>query len=232
MTRYVEDIDLPVAFEPPKIENCLGKVISEAGLSQFKIAETEKYAHVTYFFNGLIEKPFPGEDREIVPSQGGPHYDRSPEMQAPVVTEKVIEKIELAKHQFILINFANPDMVGHTGNIKAAIKAAEIIDTSLGQILKAAQDRYVILITADHGNFEEMINPRTGEVIGEHSSNPVPFYAIDPELRSSMIRRTKLEYREKEGGFLFDIAPTILEYLEIQQPPTMIGLSLLSSLKE
>jgi len=231
MTRYFEDIDLPAAFEPPKIKNCLGKVLAGAGLSQFRIAETEKYAHVTYFFNGLKEKPFPGEDRDIIPSQGGPHYDRNPEMQASVITEKVIEKIELDKYHFILINFANPDMVGHTGNIKAAIRAAEIVDTCVGRILKATKGKYVTLITADHGNFEEMINPRTGKIIGEHSSNPVPFYLIDPELKSPIIRPTKLEYREKGGGFLFDIAPTILEYLELPQPQEMVGLSLLSSLK-
>jgi len=232
MTRYLEELNLPVAFEPPKVKNCLGKLISENGLSQFRIAETEKYAHVTYFFNGLLEKPFPKEEREIVPSQGGPHYDRNPEMQAHLITEKVIEKIELGKHHFILINFANPDMVGHTANIKAAIRAAEVVDACVGKIIRAAQNKYIILVTADHGNLEEMINPRSGEAIGEHSANPVPFYLVDPELKSPLERPKKIDYREKEEGFLFDLAPTILEYLELKQPPEMIGLSLLPSLKK
>ena len=180
--------------------------------------------------NALKEESFPKEDREIIPSQGGPHYDRKPEMQAPVITEKVIERIESGKYDFILINFANPDMVGHTGNIKAAIRAAEVVDNCLGQIIKASQNKYITLITADHGNFEEMINPRTGEIIGEHSSNPVPFLLISPDLKAPIVKSTKKEYREKEGGFLFDIAPTILEYLEIKQPSEMVGLSILPSL--
>lgn len=231
MTRYLDDVDLPVAFEPPKIKNCLGKVISDAELSQFRIAETEKYAHITYFFNGLREKPFPGEDREIVPSQGGPHYDRNPEMQAPIITEKVIEKIELKKYYFILINFANPDMVGHTGNLKAAIKAAEIVDECVGKIVQAAKEKYIILITADHGNFEEMINPRTGEIMGEHTSNPVPFYLVDPTLKSPIAKEKSL-FRERVGGFLFDIAPTILDYLELEKPEEMTGFSLTPTLRK
>lgn len=231
MARYFEDIDLPVAFEPPKIKNCLGKIISEAGLLQFRIAETEKYAHVTYFFNGLKEKPFKGEERVIIPSVGGPHYDRNPEMQAPTITEKVVKEIERGEYHFILINFANPDMVGHTGNIEAAIKAAEILDTCVGKIIEAAKKKYVILITADHGNFEEMIHPMTGEIMGEHSSNPVPFYLIDPELKNPVAKEEPLYSQERIGGFLFDVAPTVLGYLEVEQPEEMIGLSLLPSLR-
>lgn len=232
MTRYLENPDVPTAFDPPVINNCLGKVISGAGFPQFRVAETEKYAHVTYFFNGLREKPFSGEERKIIPSEGGPHYDKRPEMQAPVITEKVIEQIESGKYHFILINLANPDMVGHTGNIKAAIKAAETVDHSIEKIIKSALNRYVIMITADHGNFEEMINPRTGEVITEHSSNPVPFYLVDPDFKKTIAKPMKLEYREKEGGFIFDIAPTILEYLELKQPKEMVGLSLLPAFRE
>jgi len=232
MTKYLDGLDFPVAFDPPRVKNCLGKVISDAGFSQFRIAETEKYAHVTYFFNCLEEKNFPGEEREIIPSQGGPHYDRNPEMQAPAITEKVIEKIEEEKYQFLLINFANPDMVGHTGDIKAAVRTAEVIDNCIGKIMRAAQNKYAVLITADHGNFEEMLDPRSGEIITSHSSNPVPFYLVDPEMKSPVLRPSKLEYGEKGGGFLFDIAPTILEYFELPQPPEMVGLSLLSSLNK
>lgn len=231
MTKYLENNPyIKVAFEPPKIENTLGKVISDAGFFQLRIAETEKYAHVTYFFNGLKEKPFPGEDRVIIPSVGGPHYDKNPEMRALTITEKVIEEIKKEKYQFILVNFANADMVGHTGNLKAAIKAAEILDGCVKKITEESKNKYVTMITADHGNFEEMINQKTGEIIGEHSSNPVPFYLVDLNLRSEFPQKKELEFQGEAGGFLFDIAPTILEYLEIKKPNEMTGISLLSTL--
>jgi 2,3-bisphosphoglycerate-independent phosphoglycerate mutase len=231
MTRYLDDADIKVAFEPPKIKNPLGKVISDAGFSQFRIAETEKYAHVTYFFNGLKEEPFPGEERVIIPSSGGPHYDRNPEMQAPNIKERVLKEIEKEKYHFILINLANPDMVGHTGNIKAAIRAAEIVDACTGEIVGAAEGKYTTLILADHGNFEEMIS-RSGEVIGEHSLNPVPFYLVDPKFKSSIPQGKSLETLPKAGGFLFDIAPTILECLELPKPAEMTGFSLIPSLTQ
>lgn len=232
MTRYLDTPNIKVAFEPPEVKTCLGKVISEAGLSQLRLAETEKYAHVTYFFNGLREKPFNGEERIIIPSVGGPHYDKNPEMQAPEITETLLKEIKREEYSFILVNFANPDMVGHTGNLRAGIMAAEVIDACIGRIVEVAKDKYVILITADHGNFEEMIDSKTGEPLGEHTSNPVPFYLVDPECKSPMPVQKKLEYREEAGGFLFDVAPTILEYLELEKPQEMTGLSLLSSLKE
>jgi 2,3-bisphosphoglycerate-independent phosphoglycerate mutase len=161
---------------------------------------------------------------------GGPHYDRNPEMQAPAITDRVIEEIKKEKYQFILINFANPDMVGHTGNLKAAIKAAEVLDGCVKRITEVTENKYVVMITADHGNFEEMISPRTGEIIGEHSLNPVPFYLVNSDLKSSVPQKKELEFRGEAGGFLFDIAPTILEYLELKKPKEMTGLSLLSSL--
>lgn len=232
MTRYLENPYIKVAFEPPKVENPLGKVISDAGFLQFRIAETEKYAHVTYFFNGLKEEPFKGEDRTIIPSTGGPHYDRNPEMQAPAITERLIEEIKKEEYQFILTNFANADMVGHTGNLNAAIRAAEIIDECLKRIIEEAKGRYIVMITADHGNFEAMIDPKTGEVIGEHSSNPVPFYLIDEDLKYTTPQQKELWSKGAAGGFLFDVAPTILEYLELPVPDEMIGLSLLPTLRE
>ena len=231
MTKILDNPNINVAFEPPEIKNPLGKIISEAGLSQFRIAETEKYAHVTYFFNALEEKPFKKEGRVIIPSVGGPHYDRNPEMQAQAITNRLIEEIKKEKYHFILVNFANPDMVGHTGNLKAAIKAAEFLDGCVKRIVEIAEKEYVVMITADHGNFEEMIDPRSGEAIGEHTSNPVPFYLIDSELKSSVAKEKELESKKETGGFLFDIAPTILEYLDLSKPEEMTGLSLFSSLK-
>ncbi|MDD5552041.1 MAG: 2,3-bisphosphoglycerate-independent phosphoglycerate mutase [Candidatus Pacebacteria bacterium] len=231
MTRYLKDEKTKVAYEPPHIENTLGKVISDAGLSQIRISETEKYAHITYFFNGLKKEPYPREDRVLIPSTGGPHYDQNPEMQAQEITERTIKEIEQGIYNFMLINFANPDMVGHTANIPAAIKAAEVIDGAVGKILRAAEGRYITMITADHGNFEEMIT-RSGETIGEHTSNPVPLFLVDPKFKSEIPQEKMLYKIEKPGGFLFDIAPTILEYLEIPSPPEMIGSALTSSLFE
>ncbi len=184
MTKVVESDKIIVAYDPPTVENPLGKVISDAGFSQFRIAETEKYAHITYFFNGLKREPFEREERVLIPSSGGPFYDKTPEMKAPQITQRVCSKIEKEIYDFILINFANPDMVGHTRNIQAAIKAAEIVDQCVGEIIKKAEGRYVSIITADHGNFEEMITS-TGQMLGEHTSNPVPFYLVDPRFKSS-----------------------------------------------
>lgn len=230
MTRYLDSANIKVAFEPPTIKNTLGGIISKANLYQLRIAETEKYAHVTYFFNGLLEKPFKGEDREIIASEGGPHYDRNPEMQAPAITEKLITEIKKNKYHFILVNFANPDMIGHTANLKAAIKAAEVLDKYLRRIIEAAEGKYIVMITADHGNLEEMINPRTGEVDTEHSVNPVPFYLIDKDLKSPFPKREKLDSEKEAGGFLFDVAPTVLKYLSLPKPEEMIGSSLTQSL--
>lgn len=228
MTRCLKNPNVKVAYEPPEIKSPLGKIISDVGFSQFRIAETEKYAHITYFFNGLIREPFKGEERVLIPSTGGPFYDKNPEMQAPEITKRVIKEIENEKYNFILVNFANPDMVGHTKNIQASIRAAEVLDSCVGEILKKSEGRYITIISADHGNFEEMITP-SGEILGEHSSNPVPFYLVDPRLKSILPEEKNLDRIEKPGGFLFDIAPTILEYLEIPVPSEMIGSSLIST---
>lgn len=231
ITRYLESPNIHVAYEPPIIENPLSKIISDNGFSQLKIAETEKFAHVTYFFNGLRKEPFPKEDRILIQSSGGPYYNQNPQMKAPEITSRATNEIQKGIYDFILINFANPDMVGHTADIQASIKAAEVVDSCVGEILRYAEGRYITLITADHGNFEEMLSPK-GEPIGEHTSNPVPFYLVDPRFKSEFSQPKELYKLQKPGGFLFDIAPTILEYLNLPPSSDMIGNSLISSLAQ
>ncbi|MFQ6618521.1 MAG: 2,3-bisphosphoglycerate-independent phosphoglycerate mutase, partial [Fidelibacterota bacterium] len=220
MTEYDEDYDLPVAFEPLFYRNILGEVLEKNSLTQLRIAETEKYAHVTYFFNGGVETSFPHEDRILIPSPKVATYDLQPEMSAHIVTEKVMEEIENQKYDFIVLNFANPDMVGHTGLIKAAIKAVEEVDKGLGKIIeKFMEINGIALITSDHGNVEVMINPATGEPLTSHTINPVPFIIVDRVNR----------YRLKESGRLSDIAPTVLQLLNIPKPAEMTGESLIEA---
>jgi len=231
LTRYIENPKVFVAYEPPIVENPLGKIISEAGYSQLRIAETEKFAHITYFFNGLQKKPFQREERILIKSEGGPHYNQNPQMKAFEISAKVTDEIQKGIYDFILVNFANPDMVGHTADIPASIKAAEAVDSAIGEILRYAEGRYITMITADHGNFEEMISPK-GESIGEHTSNPVPFYLLDPRFKTAFSQPKELYKMQKPGGFLFDIAPTILEYFNLPPAPDMIGTSLIASLSQ
>lgn len=230
MVQYEDDIPCEVAFKPITITGCLGKVLSQHKLTQLRIAETEKFAHVTYFFNGGIEEPFSGEDRVIIPSKAVSNYAQAPEMSAEEITAKLTGFIKEEKYDFILVNFANADMVGHTGIEKAAILAAETIDKCLDAVIKEViKKEGCVMITADHGNAEEMINSKTGEVDTEHSSNPVPFYFI-----------TKNNHRQKDGaqqeacrisGLLSDIAPTVLDVFKIKKDPDMTGESLLPLLK-
>lgn len=231
MTRYLENQNINVAYEPPVIENPLGKIISDSGFSQLRIAETEKFAHITYFFNGLRKEPFPREERILIQSTGGPHYNQNPEMKAFEITARATDEIQKEIYDFILINFANPDMVGHTTDIQASIRAAEVVDNCVGEILRYAEGRYITLITADHGNFEEMLSP-SGEPIGEHTSNPVPFYLVDNRFKTEFSEPKELYKSQKPGGFLFDIAPTILQYLNLLPSPDMIGSSLVSYLSQ
>lgn len=215
MTLYDETFNLPVAFPPVKLTRILGEVISQSGLRQLRIAETEKYAHVTYFFNGGEEKSFPGEDRCLIPSpREFPTYDLIPQMSAYRVTDEVIRRIEQSIYDFILLNFANPDMVGHTGVMDAAVKACEVIDECLERIVEKAQGAGgTIIITADHGNCEQMMednHPHTA-----HTTNPVPFILL----------RRGIKLREK--GILADVAPTILELMGIGRPEEMTGESLI-----
>ncbi len=230
-TEYEEDLPVKIAFPPEKITNTLGELISKAGYKQLRIAETEKYAHVTYFFNGGIENENKGEDHILVPSPQVESYDAKPEMSAFEVTKKMIQAIEEDKYDFILVNYANVDMVGHTGNIKAAIKAVETVDKCIGDLEKIILEKGgVLLITADHGNAENMFNMQTGLKDKEHSSNPVPFILVGREFEGKTIG-----FQEAPGndlsliqpqGILSDVAPTILKIMRIKIPPEMTGRSL------
>lgn len=213
-----------VAFPPEMVKLPLGGVISEAGYKQLRVSESEKERFVTFYFNGQQETAFPGEDRMIIPSPKIATYDLMPQMSAINITEEVLRRLkEFPDYKFVLINFANPDMVGHTGNIGAAAKACEVVDDCLGKLSDwVLAYNGVMIITADHGNVEEMIDATTGDIETEHSSSPVPFIAISKELtgKSSMLT----------SGILADIAPTILKLLGIEVPSAMTGRFLLDSL--
>jgi len=213
MTRYDKNFKNPVAFEKEDIKNTLGEVLSKNGMSQLRIAETEKYAHVTYFFNGGREKPFPGEERCLVPSPKVATYDLKPEMSAYEVTEELIKRIEEEKYDFIVVNYANPDMVGHTGVWKAAIRAVETVDKCIGRVVEKVMERDgVCLVTSDHGNAEEMLED--GKPKTAHTTNPVPFIVIGEDV-------------ELRNGILGDIAPTILHLMGIKKPREMKGETLI-----
>lgn len=232
MTEYEKNLPTIVAFPPEKNVGGLGEILSQYNKKQLRIAETEKYAHVTYFFNGGIEEPFPGEDHILVPSPSVAKYDEKPEMSADEVTQKTIEAIELNKYDFILMNYANADMVGHTGNIKAAITALETIDRNLSVLLpEILQVGGAILITADHGNAEEMVNLYSGQLLTEHSSNPVPLWYINPDNHRKKTEKEISDSENNIGGLLSDIAPTVLEIMNIERPKSMNGESLLKQLK-
>ncbi|MDD5459323.1 MAG: 2,3-bisphosphoglycerate-independent phosphoglycerate mutase [Phycisphaerae bacterium] len=221
MTEYDASIPAPAAFaKPPKMKNILAAYLSSLDLKQFRCAETEKYAHVTFFFNDYTEKPFPGEDRQIIPSPKVRTYDLKPEMSAYEVTKAVLEKLEANLYDVMIINFANPDMVGHTGDLKAAVKAAETVDECVGKILdKVKSLDGAAIITADHGNFEKMVDtdggPHTAHTIGD-----VPMVIFDEKNRNRKLR---------DHGRLADIAPTLLEMMNLPKPQEMTGQSLLES---
>lgn len=218
MTVYDETFKLPVAFAPEELKNILGEVVSKAGLKQLRIAETEKYAHVTFFFNGGNETPFPGEDRILIPSpREVPTYDKKPEMSAPLVTEELLRQLDEDKYELIVLNFANADMVGHTGILPAAIKAIETVDECVGKIIeKVLEKSGRAIITADHGNAEIMADENGGPHTA-HTSDPVPLVLVDETRENAKLR----------PGILADIAPTVLELLGIPQPAEMTGKSLL-----
>jgi 2,3-bisphosphoglycerate-independent phosphoglycerate mutase len=217
MTSYDRTFDLPVAFPPQSMVNIVGEVVSRAGMAMFRTAETEKYAHVTYFFNGGVEQPFPREDRLLVPSQKVATYDLMPEMSAPGVTDVLCDAIEKREHEFILCNYANGDMVGHTGSISATIAAVETVDRCLARVLASADRAGArLLVTADHGNCEMMIDPETGGPHTAHTTSPVPFIAIDPDGDRPL----------RSGGALCDVGPTLLALLGLEQPPEMTGVDL------
>ena len=216
-TQYDETMpNVEIAFKPTVLKNTFGEYISGKGLKQLRIAETEKYAHVTFFFNGGNEKQYEGEDRILVPSPKVETYDLKPEMSAYEVTENVVNAIKSQKYNAIILNYANPDMVGHTGNLDAAVKAIEAIDECVGKVIKAINEvNGVLLITADHGNAEQMVDYKTGEPHTAHTTNPVPLVLIGME-----------DVKLKEGK-LADLAPTMLDIMGLEKPEEMTGESLI-----
>jgi 2,3-bisphosphoglycerate-independent phosphoglycerate mutase len=231
MTQYEDGLPVSVAFPPEHVENPLGKIISKKDLKQLRIAETEKFAHVTYFFNGGNEEPYPGEERVIVPSKNTDSFAKVPEMSAKEINDKVIYALDQNKYAFILINYANADIVGHTGDEKATIKAVEFVDSILAELIPAVLAKNgCLLITADHGNAEELKNNQTGEPDTEHSINPVPVWFVTPENHYKTAHAVPLDNIDA-SGLLSDIAPTVLELLGLKKPDDMTGESLLNILK-
>lgn len=223
MTQYDETIPLSrVAFSPPSVPSPLAQVLEDQGKRQLRIAESEKYAHITYFFNGFREKPYRAEERILIPSFGTPHYEQHPTMQAPKITEKAVE--HMAAFDFTLINFANADMLGHTGDMNATIQGIETIDECIKKILSSKDDETALVVTADHGKAEAMLDPHTRQVKTEHTINPVPFYLVQKEKRG---RFTLNLTGQPTKGILADIAPTILALMELPIPKEMSGQSLL-----
>ncbi|MEO7361765.1 MAG: 2,3-bisphosphoglycerate-independent phosphoglycerate mutase [Gemmatimonadaceae bacterium] len=214
MTQYDDSFPFPIAFKPQSMHHLVGQVISDAGLTQLRTAETEKYPHVTFFFNGGHDAPFPGEDRSMVASPKVATYDLQPEMSAAGVCDVLCSALANRTHDFMLCNFANTDMVGHTGSIPAAIKAAETVDSCLARILAAAQEGNAqLIITADHGNADVMVDPITGEPHTAHTTNPVPLVIVGADQISEL----------RSGGALCDVGPTALRMLGLQLPPEMSG---------
>lgn len=229
MVQYEENLPTEVAFAPIEVKSCLGKILSDNKFTQLRIAETEKFAHVTYFFNGGNEEPLSGEDRIIIPSKSVSTFDECPEMSAKEITDEVIRQIQNDKYDFILLNFANADIVGHTGKEQATITAVEFVDECLGRIVQEVLKKNgCLLITADHGNAEEVTNVKTGEVDTEHSINPVPLWYITSENhRNTPNGDTAI----RSVGLLSDVAPTILEIFKLPLSENMTGESLLDVLK-
>lgn len=219
LTEYDVTIKAPVAFPPQSLVNTLGEVLAANGLKQLRIAETEKYAHVTFFFNGGVEEPNSGEDRILIPSPKVATYNLMPEMSAYQVTDAVVEKINSNEYDVIILNLANPDMVGHTGVFDATVKAVEVVDECLGKIAAAIQAQNgCLIVTADHGNAEEKIDPESGAILTAHTTNLVPLIMAADRFKGKSLR---------SGGALRDVAPTILEILGVKQPAEMTGRSLL-----
>jgi 2,3-bisphosphoglycerate-independent phosphoglycerate mutase len=213
MTQYDQTFPIPQAFPPFTLARILAEVLAASGRTQFRTAETEKYPHVTYFFNGGHEPPFAGEERCLIPSQRVATYDLAPEMSAGGITDALCRTLESGEHDFLLCNYANADMVGHTGVVPAVIRAVETVDRCLARVLTSAEKAGTsVLVTADHGNCEMMIDPVTGGVHTAHTTNPVPFVAVQSEARSL-----------RAGGSLRDVAPTVLQLLGIEVPAEMTG---------
>jgi 2,3-bisphosphoglycerate-independent phosphoglycerate mutase len=215
MTQYDKNFKLPIVIEPESMANILANVMGGLNMRNLRVAETEKYAHVTYFFNGGVEQPFPGEDRVMIPSPKVATYDLKPEMSAEGIAQAVVKATNDGTFDVIIVNFANADMVGHSGKIEPTIKAVETVDACLGEIEKAVRSKGgAMLITADHGNAEMMTDPATGGPHTAHTTNPVPFIVIAEDAK---------QYALKPNGSLRDISPTMLGILGIDEPKEMTG---------
>jgi 2,3-bisphosphoglycerate-independent phosphoglycerate mutase len=217
LTQYAASIPAPSAFAAGSLDNVLGDYLAKNGKTQLRIAETEKYAHVTFFFSGGREEPFPGEERILIPSPKVATYDLQPEMSAPEVTDRIVEAIENQRYDVIVVNYANGDMVGHSGVFDAAVKAVECLDLCVGRIVEAL-DKVggEALITADHGNVEQMSDASTGQAHTAHTTEPVPFIYVG-----------KRNFKVRDGGVLADVAPTMLMLLGMEKPSEMTGTSIL-----
>lgn len=231
-TEYEQNLPVEIAFPSQEIVNSLGEVISRAGLKQLRISETEKYAHVTYFFNGGRESKSEGEEHMLVPSPSVASYDMKPEMSADIVTEKLVKAVNDDIYDFIFVNFANPDMVGHSGNLPATIKAIEKVDGFLGKLVKAVLSKNgALLITADHGNAESMFNMQTGMIDKEHTSNPVPLIIVGKQYEGLNFGWQDVPNQDlsmvQPQGILSDVAPTILKIMGIDKPTEITGRSLI-----
>ncbi|NTW14272.1 MAG: 2,3-bisphosphoglycerate-independent phosphoglycerate mutase [Candidatus Moranbacteria bacterium] len=233
ITEYERDLPVSgIAFPPQKIVNDLGEILANTGKKQLRVAETEKYAHVTYFFNGGKERAYTKEDRVLIPSPIVSRFDEVPEMSSDEVTKTLIKAVEGGEYDFILANYASPDMVAHTGNEEATIKAVESIDRNLALLIPAVlKAGGAMFITADHGNAEELKKSATGEVDTEHSINPVPLWFVAPDNHREKDEATVTREQNEVRGLLSDVAPTILDVLKLAQPPEMNGSSLLPTLK-
>ena len=217
LAPYAASIPAPSAFAPGSLENVLGDYLAKNGKTQLRIAETEKYAHVTFFFSGGREEPFPGEERILIPSPKVATYDLQPEMSAPEVTDKIVDAIEHQRYDVIVVNYANGDMVGHSGVFDAAVKAVECLDACVGRIVEALEKvGGEALITADHGNVEQMEDESTGQAHTAHTCEPVPFIYVG-----------KRKFKVRDGGVLADVAPTMLKLLGMEKPAEMTGTSIL-----
>ena len=232
-TKYRDDFPFSVAFSPQQIPVTLSKILSDNNKRQLHLAETEKYAHVTYFFDGLKEQPNPGEYWVIIPSIKTLHLEDYPQLRAPEISTRLLQAFEENIYDFILVNYANPDLIGHTGNLKAGIECAKIIDAEVQKIVtQGLKFNYTMIITADHGNLEQMLNPLTGEIDTEHNASLVPFYLIDNQLNLSSARSLIdiKNIEQSSGGMLADVSPTILSLLGIAIPKEMTGQNLLKFL--
>jgi len=230
MTPYKKAFKVPVAFPPTDIPNPLGEVLSDNGMTQIRIAETHKYAHITYFFNSYREEPFKNEYRVLIPSEQTPHPATHPAMMAPAITDRLTEAMREGAFDFILVNYANADTMAHTGNYEAALEAVRIIDEEIGRVLKTMEGLDItLIITADHGNIEEMINPETGRMETQHDPSPVPLYLVGKKYKARKF--SNWEILEQETiGILSDVAPTILEIMGLSKPREMDGKSLLRNI--